>query len=178
MRYLSCIAAVALFLAPAPAAADEQDWADASDVARTGLIVAAFGVPLLEGDGNGAKQAAYSLGSTFLVTAALKETIHENRPDDSNDKSFPSGHTSISFAAAATLNNRYGWKVGLPAHAVAAFVGLARVEADKHYWHDVIVGAAIGEAAGLIFTKKRDDGVHMLPWGDAHGGGVSLAMRF
>lgn len=176
MRYLLLpLAAIAL---PAPAAADPAGWGTASDIGRDALVVAAFGLPLVKRDKDGFVDAGLSVGSTFLVTQGMKKAIDETRPDGSDRDSFPSGHTSISFASAATINKRYGWKLGLPAHAVAAFVGVARVEADKHYWHDVIVGAAIGEAAGLLFTDKRDADVRMLPWGDANGGGVSLAARF
>src|SRR3546814_3471276 len=48
----------------------------------------------------------------------LKEVFPSRRPDGSDDKSFPSGHTSTSFAAAATLHNRYGWEAGLPAYEI------------------------------------------------------------
>jgi membrane-associated phospholipid phosphatase len=175
--FLALIAATAFSLG-APASASEKDWDNASDVARNALVAAAFVVPVAENDAKGIKQAAFALGATQLVTSGLKGVIHEQRPDHSDDNSFPSGHTSISFASAATLEKRYGWQVGIPAHVVAAFVGLARVEARKHYIHDVLVGAAIGETAGWLVTSKRDSKVQWLPWGDAHGGGASVAMRF
>ncbi len=161
-----------------PAVADERDWGNASDIGRDALVIAAIGLPAVSGDGTGALQAAGSVGSAFAITAALKETIQETRPDGSNRRSFPSGHTSTSFAAAATLQNRHGWQVGIPAQLLAGFVGLARVEADKHYWHDVIVGAAIGEAAGFLITTRSDSHVRVLPWGDTKGGGVVVAARF
>ena len=88
------------------------------------------------------------------MTFVLKELVHERRPDGSDNKSFPSGHTSVSSAAAATLEKRYGWKAGLPALAVASFVGLARVETDKHYVHDVLAGAAIGSISGFLLTSR------------------------
>ena len=63
-------------------------------------------------------------------------------------------------------------------HFVAAFVGVARVKADKHFWHDVIAGAAIGEAAGWLVVSKKNDKVRWLPWGDAHGAGAMVDIRF
>ncbi|MBB5716565.1 phosphatase PAP2 family protein [Sphingomonas aerophila] len=114
-------------------------------------------------------------GST---TWLLKELVHERRPDDSDNRSFPSGHTSVSFAAATTLEKRYGWKAGLPALAVARFVGLARVEADKHYIHDVLAGAAIGGASGFLLTGRHDDRVRLVPWAAHKGGGFEVAWRF
>src|SRR3546814_3323555 len=79
---------------------------------------------------------------------------------------------------AATLQNRYGWKVGVPAQIVAAFVGLSRVEARKHHVHDVLVGAAIGEASGFLITRRANDRIQVFPWGDTKGGGVAVTMRF
>jgi membrane-associated phospholipid phosphatase len=176
-RLLIATLAAALLLAT-PAHADEDDWATASDIGRGALVVTALGVPAVQGDWEGAKQAAFSLGATYAVTNGLKLIIEEERPDESNDKSFPSGHTSSSFAAAATLHKRHGWEVGVPAHIVATFVGVARVKADKHFVHDVIAGAVIGEAAGWLLTSRKDGSVQWLPWADGKGGGVTVAMRF
>ena len=176
-RFVIPAVAAALLLA-APAHASDKDWATASDIGRDALVVTALGLPAVQGDWQGTKQAAFSMGAAFAVTSGLKLVIEEERPDESNDKSFPSGHTSVSFAAAATLHKRYGWEIGLPAHVVATFVGVARVKADKHFVHDVIAGAAIGEASGWLLTDRKNDRVQWLPWGDAHSGGVTVAMRF
>lgn len=178
MIRLAIPALAAVLLLATPANADEDDWATASDIGRGALVATALGLPAVQGDWEGAKQAAFSLGATYAVTTGLKLVIEEERPDDSNDKSFPSGHTSSSFAAAATLHKRHGWEVGVPAHAVAILVGAARVKAKKHFVHDVIAGAAIGEAAGWLITRKKNEKVQWLPWGDAHGGGVTVAMKF
>jgi membrane-associated phospholipid phosphatase len=177
MRFAIPTVAASLLIA-SPAQAGNKGWATASDIGRDGLVIVALGLPSVQGDWKGTKEAAFSLGATALVTTALKETISEERPDGSDDKSFPSGHTSISFAAAATLYKRDGWEVGLPAHLVAAFVGVARVKADKHFVHDVIAGAAIGEAAGWLLTNRKNEKVQWVPWGDAHGGGATVALKF
>ena len=139
----------------APAHATPQDWDRASSIVRTGIVAFSIGLPAGKGDWSGLKQNALAVGATGGITGGLKRVSHEQRPDGSDDRSFPSGHTSISFAAAAGLEKRYGWKLGLPAHMAAAFVGIARVKAKKHYLHDVLIGAAIGEAAGLILVRKR-----------------------
>ncbi|MBN8845259.1 MAG: phosphatase PAP2 family protein [Sphingomonadales bacterium] len=179
MKHISLKLAFALSLAAAtPAHASEKGWDDAGSIARDALVVAAFGIPAVQGDWDGALQAGGSVGGAALVTYGMKEAFPERRPDGSDNKSFPSGHTSVSFAAAATLHNRYGWEVGLPAQIVAAFVGLSRVEAKKHHVHDVLVGAAIGEASGFLITRKASDRVQIFPWGDTKGGGVAMTMRF
>lgn len=161
-----------------PAWADAGDWATASDITRDALVVAALGIPLLKKDGDGAVQAGLSMAVGGGTSYLLKEAFPETRPDGSDNKSFPSGHTTVSFAAAASLQNRYGWQIGLPAHAAAAFVGFARVEADKHHWYDVVAGAALGELTGLLITNKHDENVQVFPWADHKGGGVAMAMRF
>ena len=178
MRRALVIAMFALAAHPAPAFASRGGWDDASTVVRDVLVVGALGVPLVERDGRGLLEAGGSMGAAGLETAALKQIFPETRPDGSDDKSFPSGHSSVAFAAAATLENRYGWHVGLPAHVAAAFVAVARVEARKHHWYDALAGAALGEANGLLITGKRDARVKVFPWAERDGGGVVLAARF
>lgn len=170
--------AVALASAPVAAHASANGWDDASSIARDALVAAAIATPAVQGDWNGVLQAGGSMGVAGGISYGLKEAFPETRPDRSDRRSFPSGHTSISFAAAATLENRYGWKAGIPAHVAAVFVGYARVKADKHHWYDVMAGAGIGEAAGLLITRQHDANVQFVPWGDTSGGGISMAMRF
>lgn len=62
--------------------------------------------------------------------------------------SFPSGHTSASFATATVLQRRYGWRAGVPAFAVASFVGATRLQ-NVHYLSDVTFGALLGVASGM-----------------------------
>ena len=52
------------------------------------------------------------------------------------------------------------------------------VKADKHFVHDVIAGAVIGEGAGWLLTSKKDEKVQWLPWADAHGAGLAVATHF
>lgn len=175
----SLIALTAAVTLAGPAVASAADWDTISTVGEIGLVTVAVAGPLIaHGDTGGSLQAAGSIGATSLITQGLKEAFPEHRPDGSNDRGFPSQHTSVSFAAAATIQNRYGWQYGLPAHAVAALVGLSRVEARKHHVHDVLVGAAIGEAAGWLITSKYDGNVQLFPWGDTHSAGLTMDLRF
>lgn len=159
-------------------ARNEKAWDDASTVSRDALVVVALGLPAIKGDWTGDLQAGGSILAAGLASYGLKEAFPEWRPDRSDRKSFPSGHTSVAFAAAASLQNRYGWQVGIPAQIVAAFTGFSRVQARKHHWYDVVAGAAIGEASGFLITSKRNGSVRVLPWGDTKGAGVALGMRF
>ena len=181
MRFRIAAAALAVVVpvtCASPATASPKGWADASDIGRDLLVGAALGVPAVQGDWRGDLEAGGSMLVAGGTTFALKELIHERRPDRSDDKSFPSGHTSVSFAAAASLEKRYGWEAGLPALLVASFVGVARVRADKHYVHDVIAGAVIGGVSGLLITGRHDDRVQLTPWSAHGGGGLDLTLQF
>lgn len=167
-----------LTLAATPALAGDHGWSRASDVGVAALMAAAFGTSAAKQDWEGGKEAAVSIGATALEAYGLKEAFPEERPNGRNNKSFPSGHTAVSFAAAGYLQERYGWQVGLPATAAAAFVGLARVQGHQHHWYDAVAGAAVGEATALLITHPLNDNVRILPWADTRGGGLALAARF
>lgn len=153
------LAMVSLAVA-APASARSHHGRDQSgSIARDGPVVIAFGLPLVRGDWPRVEQAGFSVGGAFILTEGFKHLIPERRPDGSENFGFPSGPTSVSFAAAATLEKRYGWRVRLPAHVVAAFVGVSRVAAKKHFVGDVLIGAAIGEASGGRLSSPRDANV-------------------
>ncbi|RLA58543.1 MAG: phosphatase PAP2 family protein, partial [Gammaproteobacteria bacterium] len=102
----------------------------------------------------------------------------EERPDNSDDDSFPSGHTANAFASATTLYRRYGWQAGVPAYAVATLTGVARERSRQHHWYDVVAGAAIGGISGWFFTDAFNDKVQLVPWVDSKGGGVAVSMRW
>ena len=161
-----------------PALAEHQGWQTAADVGEIGLVTVALGKSVAERDWQGVRQFGLAEATTVGLTAGLKNAFPEERPNHADDKSFPSGHTSVSFAAAGYLQKRYGWQWGLPATLAASVVGLARVESKDHHWYDVIAGAALGEATAYIFTSPRDSNVRFLPWADTHGGGFYLAARF
>ena len=56
------------------------------------------------------------------LVQALKYTVRRERPDGSNNKSFPSGHSASAFATATVLHRHYGWKIGVPAYALGGYV--------------------------------------------------------
>lgn len=88
-----------------------------------------------------------------VVTQGMKYAVRRERPDGSTSSySMPSGHTSSTFATAAVAWRHYGWKAGLPASAVGAWVGAGRVQLGKHYLSDAVFGAAVGIMAGRTVT--------------------------
>jgi membrane-associated phospholipid phosphatase len=178
-KSMSLFAVAVVMASASPAQASKKGWATASDVGAYSLIALSVGIPAIEKDGKGVLQAAGSFGAASLVTEGLKQAFPTLRPDGSDNKSFPSGHTSRSFAAAATLWQRQGKSIGIPAVVVAGLVGVARMKADKHRFGEVAVGAAIGLASGILITNKRSDAkTALVPWTDGKGGGISFAMRF
>lgn len=86
------------------------------------------------------------------LTQGLKLSIRRARPDGA-PYSFPSGHASASFANATVLHRHFGWKVGIPAYAAAAYVATSRLQENRHYASDVIFGAAVGIVAGRTDTS-------------------------
>ncbi|TDH21399.1 phosphatase PAP2 family protein [Segetibacter sp. 3557_3] len=64
--------------------------------------------------------------------------------------SFPSGHTTVAFAAATVFALEYRNKPIVPviAYSAASLIGLSRIFENKHWATDVLAGAAIGFLAG------------------------------
>ena len=93
------------------------------------------------------------------VTQLLKHTVRRTRPAGSGSSrtSFPSGHTSGTFASATVLNHHYGWRVGLPAFGLASYVAASRVVDNRHFLSDVVFGAAVGMTAGRAVTFERGE---------------------
>jgi len=108
-------------------------------------------------DWRGDLQWAGAVGATWVTTEVLKKLVHEERPfqpEGAHGDSFPSGHTSMAFAGAGYWQRRYGWEIGAPMYATAAFVGWSRVHAGKHNWTDVIAGAGIGIGFNYLITTR------------------------
>ncbi len=64
--------------------------------------------------------------------------------------SFPSGHASAGFAAAAVISRSCRKWIGWPCLALAFLLSISRLYVGVHYPTDVICGAIIGFLIGLI----------------------------
>ncbi|AZA89795.1 MULTISPECIES: phosphatase PAP2 family protein [Chryseobacterium group] len=103
-------------------------------------------------------------GTSMLITSAfvvpLKHMVKEERPDQSNNLSFPSGHTAIAFASAQFMFREYkdtNFWLGISGYSIAVFTGVYRMLNDKHWVGDVVGGAGFGilstELAYWLYPK-------------------------
>jgi membrane-associated phospholipid phosphatase len=151
-----------------------------SDALLFGLVPAfafgsVYGLGFAEGDRRSAGENVLALTETLVGAAVLTQitkyavarerpylrTQRENGetvthgPDD--NLSFFSGHTSITFALAVGAGSiasfrdyehaPWIWGIGVP---LAALTGYLRIAADRHYFTDVLTGALIGSAVGVL----------------------------
>ena len=108
-------------------------------------------------DGHNWPRFIVNTGASVVVAygakTALKEMIKEERPDHSDNKSFPSGHATMAFAAARSLDKEFRkdciW-IPIAGYAAATAIGIERVASDRHHWYDVAAGAALGYGAAEL----------------------------
>ena len=100
----------------------------------------------------------FDLGATALLKVAFDRTRPADKYPkdifpyrDTHGKSFPSGHSSMSFAVAASLSIQFKkWYVTVPAYLWAASVGYSRIYLGVHYPSDVIAGAVTGTGSAYL----------------------------
>lgn len=122
---------------------------------------------------------------TKIVFARERPFVHALTPDQrkktvnplDNNVSFYSGHSALAFslaAAAGTVATMRGYR-GMPVvwgtlMPLAAATGYLRIAADKHYTSDVLTGAVLGTAVGvllpLVFHNRQGDNRVQLGPGD------------
>ena len=104
--------------------------------------------------------------SLLLCNLTLKPLVARVRPYEikeialiiakPHDYSFPSGHSSASFAGAVAifLNNK---KWGVAAIALASFIALSRLYLYVHFPTDVIGGIILGSLCAVLgyFVVKK-----------------------
>jgi undecaprenyl-diphosphatase len=98
--------------------------------------------------------------ATLVVNTVVKQIVRRARPVLEEElpaltpvlsgRSYPSAHSSTSFAGARALT-----AAGLPApplYALAAAMALSRPYLGVHYPSDIAAGACLGDAVGRLMT--------------------------
>jgi len=98
-----------------------------------------------------------ALVANIMSTYAIKSLSQRQRPDGSNNYSFPSGHTSNSFLAAELINQIEGMSLSIPFYILSINTALSRINDKKHFLSDVVFGAAIGISIGKGFKILRKE---------------------
>jgi membrane-associated phospholipid phosphatase len=126
------------------------------------------------------------------LVLTIKPLAHRQRPNGEGYLSFPSGHTAEAFASAEFMRMEYkdvsGW-YGVAGYVMAAATGFLRMYNDKHYFSDVVAGAAIGIASTdfsywlypkikRLFVRKDHRNNFILPYYSGNSVGVSLVYHF
>jgi undecaprenyl-diphosphatase len=102
--------------------------------------------------------------SRLVIAEIIKIIFHRSRPyvvldtakklitENTDFKSFPSGHAAIFFAIALAVYF-YNKKLGIWFFVAAILIGIARIFVGVHWPSDVLGGAVIGIISGLIITR-------------------------
>ena len=104
--------------------------------------------------------AALLGAESLFVNQGVKRLFRRQRPTESGDdrlpvrrpstSAFPSGHASSAAFAATVLVGWDGRRLGALWVAIAAIVGTSRAYVRIHHASDVVGGAVIGIALGLV----------------------------
>ena len=182
--YIYRYAAALLFLV-LPVTSQGDSTTRVGDTLQIAIPALALGATFYMGDEAGRTQLYKSFATNLLITHSVKRISNKRRPDNSDNKSFPSGHTSAAFQGASFIHFRYGFRYSVPAYLAAGFVGYSRVDAKKHDYADVLAGAALGIASSWLFTQpmmkpllEPVKGVNLIPVVREDGFGMMLSTRW
>ena len=129
------------------------------------------------GDSSVEKVSRRALETSALSAAAalvLKSAVGRRRPDIAPNTPFsfrpfafkgnslPSGHTAIAFAVATSLasETKDHWSDAL-FYAAGTLTAFARINDDKHWLSDTVLGAAVGIISARLvqrWSRKTPDG--------------------
>jgi len=131
---------------------------------NTAVVLGAAGTTYLVGRHMGANRLQH-LGMDLIEATIIGEgtaeiaklAIRRERPINPDGKqsagySMPSGHATVTFAAATVLQQHLGYKAAIPTYLIASYVAASRLHDNRHYASDVVMGAATGIIAGRSVT--------------------------
>jgi len=143
-------------------------WLDRTMLGFTqlGSGIAALAISLvlfLAGDRLVAYELILGTLTLWIVVELVKAVVRRSRPfirvtqarivgSQADGRSFPSGHTSQAFFMATLMAQYFHagvWAVFL-LYSVALLIGITRMYVGAHYPRDVLAGAILGSAWGLL----------------------------
>lgn len=115
------------------------------------------------------------------ITQAIKYTVRRERPiapdgSQASGYSFPSGHATLTFAAATVLQQHLGWKAAVPTYLVATYVAMSRLHDNRHFASDVVFGATDGIIIGRSVTWHGRN-FYAMPMMVPKGVGVMVSLK-
>jgi membrane-associated phospholipid phosphatase len=80
----------------------------------------------------------------------FRKNANGSKPATDSYTAFPSGHTTLAFAAATVYAMEYRDRPAVPviAYSAASLVGLTRITENKHWASNILAGAALGHLCG------------------------------
>jgi membrane-associated phospholipid phosphatase len=100
---------------------------------------------------------------SLIVNQGVKRLFRRTRPTESGDprfpvrqpstSSFPSGHASAAFFAAAILTTATGRSLAPVWYSTAVIVAVSRAYVRIHHPSDIVGGAAVGAVLGIVGSK-------------------------
>lgn len=113
----------------------------------------ALGVPTRSGWNRMATSQALSTLLMAGSVSLLKDNTPSLRPDGTDMRSFPSGHSAWAYLGATMTAYELGWKspwYSFGAYSIASTVAMQRIIDQRHLPKDVIAGAGIGILSAQI----------------------------
>ena len=177
MKILLVIILGLTWISPTMAKAEDSDLRSFGDIMQFALPAAGLVGTFIADDPEGRHQWAWTVGGTALTVQVWKQVASKSRPDAEGNESFPSGHTSGAFSGAAFIYDRYGPWWGVPAYACAIVTGYSRIDADAHFWDDVLAGASTAMMFSWYFTSPYSERVTLMPTEMGDGYGMKLTVK-
>lgn len=102
---------------------------------------------------------------------AIKYSVRRDRPTG-ECCAFPSGHAASAFSSAAVFERHFGERGSWWALTAASYVGASRLVDKRHFFSDVVFGAALGEAVGWTVVGRHGRDQYVLRAVPMKGGGM------
>ncbi len=159
--------------------AGRKDWLAVADLYGSGLVSGAAGALTYAGglvfDDEWTRVTGRMILQSLIYSGIInqlgKRLFGRARPftgegrgafrflrNDYPHKAFPSGHATASFALSSTLARRVGClPFSIFLYTLSTATVLQRIDADKHWLSDTVLGAAIGAFIGIAVVQMEEE---------------------